>query len=34
MRDYERSLRHKLILLVYIVPVMAIGTIIYVTNYL
>ena len=34
MRDYERSLRHKLILLVYIVPVMAIGTIIDVTNYL
>ncbi|NBR91017.1 MAG: hypothetical protein EBS68_14105 [Rhodobacteraceae bacterium] len=33
MEAYERSLRHKLILLVYIIPVIVIGTIIYITNY-
>ena len=33
MRDYERSLRHRLIVLVYVIPVIVIGTIIYITNY-
>ena len=33
MEANECSLRHKLILLVYIIPVIVIGTIIYITNY-
>lgn len=34
MAQYERSLRRKLILLIYIVPVVAIAAIIYVTNFM
>jgi hypothetical protein len=33
MQVYERSLRHKLIVMVYVIPVIVIGTIIYLTNY-
>lgn len=33
MQVYERSLRHKLIVLIYIIPVIVIGAIIYLTNY-
>ncbi len=33
MRVYERSLRHKLIVLVYVIPVIVVAAIIYVTNY-
>lgn len=32
MRDYDRSLRPKLLLGVYVIPVVLIGTIIYVIN--
>jgi len=34
LKDYDRSLRRKLILGVYVVPVLVIGTIIYITNYM
>lgn len=33
MQVYERSLRYRLIVLVYVIPVVVVGTIIYVTNY-
>lgn len=33
MADYERSLRRKLILLVYVLPAIAVAVIIYLTNY-
>ena len=33
LEEYDQSLRRKLILGVYIVPILLIGTIIYVTNY-
>lgn len=33
LEDYDKSLRRKLILGVYIVPLVVIGTIIYITNY-
>jgi hypothetical protein len=33
LEDYDRSLRRKLILGVYVVPVLIVGTIIYITNY-
>lgn len=32
LEDYDRSLRRKLILLVYVIPVVIVGTIIYVVN--
>lgn len=34
MAQYGQSLRRKLILLIYVVPVVVIGTIIYVTNFM
>jgi Ca2+/Na+ antiporter len=34
MAQYDRSLRRKLILLIYVVPVVVVGTIIYVTNFM
>lgn len=34
LRDYDGSVRRKLILLVYVIPVIVIGTIIYITNYM
>ena len=34
MAQYEQSLRRKLILLIYVVPVVAIAAIIYVTNFM
>jgi Ca2+/Na+ antiporter len=34
MAQYEHSLRRKLILLIYVVPVVVVGTIIYVTNFM
>ncbi|ARE41861.1 Cation/multidrug efflux pump [Rhodovulum sp. P5] len=34
LEDYDSSLRRKLILGVYVVPVAVIGTIIYITNYM
>jgi len=34
MEQYDRSLRRKLILLIYVVPVVVVGTIIYVTNFM
>ncbi|MCZ0813803.1 MAG: hypothetical protein ACQEVT_12970 [Pseudomonadota bacterium] len=34
MTDYEHSLRRRLILLVYVIPVTAIAVIIYVTNFM
>jgi len=34
MAQYDRSLRRKLIMLIYVVPVVVIGTIIYVTNFM
>ena len=34
MKDYESSLRRKLILGVYIVPLLIVATIIYVTNFM
>jgi len=34
LEHYDRSLRRKLILGVYIVPALIVGTIIYITNYL
>jgi hypothetical protein len=34
LEHYDRSLRRKLILGVYVVPVLIVGTIIYITNYL
>ncbi len=33
LKEYDRSLRRKLILGVYVVPVLVVGTIIYLTNY-
>ncbi|WP_425097592.1 hypothetical protein [Tropicibacter sp. S64] len=33
LRDYDGSLRRKLILGVYVVPILVIGTIIYLTNF-
>lgn len=33
LRDYDRSLRRKLILGVYVVPCLAMGTIIYLVNF-
>ncbi len=33
MRDYERSLRRKLIWLVYVIPTLAVLLLIYLTNY-
>ncbi|WP_068109419.1 hypothetical protein [Tropicimonas marinistellae] len=33
LEDYDQSLRRKLILGVYVVPILLIGTIIYFTNY-
>ncbi len=33
LRDYDRSLRRKLILGVYVVPCLAVGTILYVVNF-
>ena len=33
MADYERSLRRRLILLVYVLPAIAVAVIIYLTNY-
>ena len=33
LEDYDTSLRRKLILGVYVIPVVVIGTIIYLTNY-
>lgn len=33
LRDYDGSLRRKLILLVYVVPVIVVGTLIYITNF-
>lgn len=34
LEEYDKSLRRKLILGVYIVPILVIGTIIYITNYM
>ena len=34
MAQYDRSLRRKLIALIYVVPVVVIGVIIYVTNFM
>ena len=34
MEQYDRSLRRKLIVLIYVVPVVAIAAIIYVTNFM
>ncbi|HKL06543.1 MAG TPA: hypothetical protein VJ929_12090 [Roseovarius sp.] len=34
MAQYDRSLRRKLILLIYVVPVVAVSAIIYVTNFM
>ncbi|ARC89618.1 hypothetical protein [Rhodovulum sp. MB263] len=34
LRQYDRSLRRKLILGVYVVPAIVVGTIIYITNYM
>jgi len=34
MAQYDRSLRRKLIMLIYVVPVVVVGTIIYVTNFM
>ena len=34
MAQYEKSLRRKLIVLIYVVPVVAVATIIYVTNFM
>jgi len=33
LKEYEGSLRRKLILLVYVVPISVVGTIVYLTNY-
>lgn len=33
LEDYDHSLRRKLILLVYVIPVVIVGTIIYVVNH-
>lgn len=33
MQVYERSLRHRLIVLIYVIPVIAVGVVIYITNY-
>ncbi|WP_415183355.1 hypothetical protein [Phaeovulum sp.] len=33
MRDYEKSLRKKLVVLVYIIPALVIGVTIYLVNY-
>lgn len=33
MMDYQKSLRRKLVLLVYIVPAIAVAVVIYLTNY-
>lgn len=34
LREYDGSVRRKLILLVYVIPVIVVGTIIYMTNYM
>ncbi len=33
MRVYEQSLRHRLIVLIYVIPVVVVAAIIYITNY-
>lgn len=33
MRDYEHSLRRKLILLIYVIPVIVVAVLIYLTNF-
>lgn len=33
MRDYEKSLRKKLVVLVYVIPMLVIGVTIYLVNY-
>lgn len=33
MRDYEHSLRRKLILLIYVIPVIVVALLIYLTNF-